>query len=155
MNLRRIIKSLLIILSYSVLNACSYKIEKDHYHADIDEGFMHTFVYTELVENGKPVKGSGKLVLCPGYSGLVSDTMRNAAILGGAALLGTSFPHNGTSIQNQNSQDQGQNQTTNNSVSQHIQNSVKDVHPDVLIPYHYEPPPASPTHENSVSPHSW
>lgn len=118
----------LVSLIVLFITGCSqgYRIDRPNFHADVYEGFWRSYVYTEIVKGGLPVSGSGKLTICNGYIGLLTDTMRNATVLGGAALLGVSFPE--TKVTSSSSQSQGQDQS-----QQQSQSNTQNQHQDQYI----------------------
>lgn len=80
-----------------LLAGCSYTVEREHFRVEAEEGFFRSYVYTEILKDGKPVDGSGKLTICNGVAGFVSDVMQNAAIVGSAALIGAGIGDSGDS----------------------------------------------------------
>lgn len=76
--------------------SCSGKITREHFNVEYEEGFFRSYAYTEIKgQDGKPIPGSGKLTICTGISGFVSDMMRNAVSVGSAALIGAGIGDSG------------------------------------------------------------
>lgn len=80
-----------------ILCGCTSHAKHEHFNVESDEGFFRSFVYTEIKQDGKVIPGSGKLTLCNGYAGFVSDVMRDAAIVGSAYLIGAGLGDSGDS----------------------------------------------------------
>jgi len=77
------------------ISGCTSHAKHEHFNVESDEGFFRSYVYTEVKQDGKVVPGSGKLTLCNGYAGFVSDVMRDAAIVGSAYLIGAGLGDSG------------------------------------------------------------
>lgn len=91
------------LLPYLLIYGCSYHIERENFKVEAEEGFFRSYVYTQVKENGKPVPGTGKLTICNGYAGFISDLMQNAAIVTGSALIGAGIADSGDNISNNSS----------------------------------------------------
>jgi hypothetical protein len=87
----------IILPSILILNGCTSHAKHEHFNVESDEGFFRSYVYTEIKQDGKVIPGSGKLTLCNGYAGFVSDIMKNAAIVGSAYLIGAGLGDSGDS----------------------------------------------------------
>jgi hypothetical protein len=87
----------LILFGAIFISGCSSHATHEHFNVESDEGFFRSFVYTEIKQDGKVIPGSGKLTLCNGYAGFVSDIMKNAAIVGSAYLIGAGLGDSGDS----------------------------------------------------------
>jgi hypothetical protein len=75
---------------------------------------MESFVYTELLDkNGKAIEGSGRLTLCNGYGGFISSIVQDAAIVGGAALIGQGIGKSGSRISNNSTSGAGASAVSN------------------------------------------
>jgi len=79
------------------ISGCTSHAKHEHFNVESDEGFFRSYVYTEIKQDGKVIPGSGKLTLCNGYAGFVSDIMKNAAIVGSAYLIGAGLGDSGDS----------------------------------------------------------
>lgn len=85
------------------LIGCTNHINAPHYTADANEGFMRSYVSICPKLNGRVLEDQCKTTLCNGYAGFVSDIMRDATILGAAALIGPAgLAKSGTQVTNVN-----------------------------------------------------